>query len=220
MRILLVEDEPDLAVPLAELLRRNRYEVDWERDATGAYERLGARDFELALLDIMLPEGEDAGLLLAQDMRSAGYSGQILFLTARDSVADRVEGLDAGGDDYLVKPFSFEELLARVRALLRRDSQVRQAVFERGPLRVEFNARRLFWGGREARLSDREFAMIELFALNPDRVFTVAELLDRFFPDADSGPQVIRVYIWQLRSKVDGRLLVTVPGGYRLGSSA
>jgi len=217
MRILIVEDEPDLATPLLELLRRDRYEAEWASDVTVAYERLAGAEFDLLVLDIMLPEGEDAGLELAANVRGAGYAGQILFLTARDAVADRVRGLDAGGDDYLVKPFSFQEFLARVRALLRRGAQTRQAHVIRGPLRVEFDSRRVFWDGRDIRLSDREFGIVELFALNPEKVYSAASLRDRFFPEADSGSQVVRVYIWQLRNKVAEDLLLTVPGGYRLG---
>ena len=219
MRILIVEDEPDLATPLVDLLRRERYEVEWAADAKSAYGLLTKNEFDLAVLDIMLPEGEDAGLDLARTLRDVDFPGQILFLTARDAVADRVEGLDAGGDDYLVKPFSFQEFLARVRALLRRGAGTRRAILERGPLRVEFDSRRIFWSGNEVRLSDREFAMVELFALHPERIFTVTELLGRFFPGADSGAQVVRVYIWQLRNKVAEELIATVPGGYRLGPS-
>ncbi len=217
MRILIVEDEPDLANPLLELLRRDRYNAAWASSAAAAYGKLAAAEFDLLVLDIMLPEGEDAGLELAHNVRDAGFSGQILFLTARDSVADRVRGLDVGGDDYLIKPFSFQEFLARVRALLRRGSQTRQARIDRGPLRVEFDSRRVLWDGNEVKLSDREFGMVELFALNPEKVYSAATLRDRFFPDADSGSQVVRVYIWQLRKKVSEELLVTVPGGYRLG---
>lgn len=217
MRILLLEDEPDLAVPLLELLRRERYEVVWSPELGSAYEALHAADFDLAVLDVMLPEGEDAGLEFAQRLRDVGFPGRILFLTARDSVADRVRGLDAGGDDYLVKPFSLQEFLARVRALLRRNAQTQRAVLERGALRVEFESRRVLWEKREVKLSDREFSMVEFFALHPARVFSATELLQRFFPEAGSGRQVVRVYVWQLRKKVAEDLIHTVPGGYRLG---
>ena len=217
MRILLLEDEPDLAVPLIELLRRERYEVAWSSTLDSAYENLKATEFDLAVLDVMLPDGEDAGFEFARELRAVGFPGQILFLTARDAVADRVRGLDSGGDDYLVKPFSLQEFLARVRALLRRTAQTRRASLERGPLRVEFDARRVLWNGSEVKLSEREFAIVELFALYPDRVFSVTELLQRFFPASASGQQVVRVYIWQLRNKVGPDLVATVSGGYRLG---
>lgn len=217
MRILILEDERDLVIPLIELLRRDRYEVVWSATLEAAHEAFASSEFDLAVLDVMLPEGEDAGFGFARYLRDAGFRGRILFLTARDSVSDRVHGLDAGGDDYLLKPFSLKEFLARVRALLRRDADVKRAVLDRGLLRVEFAARRLLWEGREVKLSEREFAMAELFAHYPDRVFPVPELLERFFPAAESGPQVVRVYIWQLRSKVAEEFIRTVPGGYRLG---
>ncbi len=142
-----------------------------------------------------------------------------LFLTARDSVEDRIRGLDIGGDDYLIKPFSLKELLARVRALLRRESQTRSSSFSRGALEVGFARRNVTWAGDEVKLSEREFAMLELFALYPDKVFNVDELLERFFPDANSGNRVVRVYVNQLRQKISEDVIETVPGGYALGKN-
>jgi len=220
MRILILEDERDLAEPLVSLLRRERYEVVWAADLEEAYGAVGEHEFDLAVLDVMLPEGEDAGFEFAASLRDANFPGRVLFLTARDSVEDRIRGLDLGGDDYLLKPFSLREFLARVRALLRRGATTRRARFSRGPLCVDFSTRQVFWEGREVSLSEREFTILELFALYPERVFTVEELLDRFFPDADSGARVVRVYISQLRQKLGAGLIQTVPGGYRLGMGA
>lgn len=218
MRILILEDEPDLAQPLVELLERERYEVAWaSRLETGYQQLLAGGEFDLAVLDVMLPDGEDAGFEFASYLRSANFPGRILFLTARDAIEDRVRGLDLGGDDYLVKPFSLREFLARVRALLRRDAQTRQSVLQRGPLLVELTARRISWAGNEVNVTDREFGLVELFALYPDRVFSATELRHRFFPLAESGDQVVRVYVWQLRNKIAKDLVLTVPGGYRLG---
>lgn len=217
MRILLVEDEHDLALPLVELLRRERYEVVWADALEPAYEALSEHVFDLAMLDVMLPEGDDAGFQLAATLREADFEGRILFLTARDTVEDRIRGLDLGGDDYLLKPFSLLELLARVRALLRRPAETRQAQFARGPLAVDFGARRVWWEGVAAGLSEREFAILELLAYYPERVFSVEELLERFFPEAESGHRVVRVYVWQLRQKLAACVVETVPGGYRLG---
>ncbi len=219
MKILLLEDERDIAEPVAQLLRAQRYEVTWAASLEAAYKAFAEREYDLAVLDIMLPEGEDAGFELAAGLREAGFHGSILFLTARDSVEDRIRGLDLGGDDYLIKPFSLKELLARVRALLRRESQTRTAGFSRGPLTVEFAKRKVSWEGQEVKLSEREFAMLELFALYPDKVFTVDDLLDRFFPEAASGHRVIRVYVNQLRQKISEEVLETVPNGYVLGLS-
>lgn len=217
MRILIVEDERDLAEPLTNLLRRERYEVVWAANLENAYSAVGEHEFDLAVLDVMLPEGEDAGFEFAESLRDANFPGRVLFLTARDSVQDRIRGLDLGGDDYLIKPFSLREFLARVRALLRRDADTRRATFARGPLNVNFGARRVCWNGNEVSLSEKEFTMLELFALHPERVFAVEELLERFFPEAESGTRVVRVYVSQLRHKFSADLISTVSGGYRLG---
>lgn len=219
MTILFLEDERDLAEPVSQLLRAQRYTVTWVTSLEAAYEAMGEREYDLAILDVMLPEGEDAGFELAQNLRQAGFGGSILFLTARDSVEDRIRGLDIGGDDYLIKPFSLKELLARVRALLRRESQTRSSIFTRGALEVDFAKRKVLWAAEEVKLSEREFAILELFTLNPDKVFTVEDLLDRFFPDANSGNRVVRVYINQIRQKISDTVLSTVPGGYTLGDS-
>jgi DNA-binding response OmpR family regulator len=217
MRILLVEDEPDIAEPVLEILRHERYAVTWARDADAAFAHVAEEPYDLAILDVMLPSGVDAGFRLAVALREAGYGGRILFLTARDAVADRVLGLDAGADDYLVKPFSLLELAARVRALLRRTAETKQSVVDRPPLRIDLSARRVTWEERAIDLTDREFAMLELFALYPDRVFTADDLVERFFPSAASGTRVVRVYVSQLRRKIAGDVVLTVPSGYRLG---
>lgn len=219
MNILLLEDERDIAEPVTQLLRAQRYEVVWVASLEDAYDALAEREFDLAILDVMLPEGESAGFELAEGLRDVGFAGSILFLTARDSVEDRIRGLDLGGDDYLIKPFSLKELLARVRALLRRESQTRTATFSRGSLEVDFAKRKVLWHAAEVRLSEREFAILELFALYPDKVFSVDDLLERFFPDATSGTRVVRVYVNQLRQKLAEAVLETVPGGYTLGLS-
>ncbi len=217
MRILLLEDERDIREPLAALLRHQGHEVDEAGSLDEAREAVIEAEPDLAVLDVMLPEGEDAGFRFAKELREAGYSGPILFVTARDAVEDRVAGLDLGGDDYLTKPFSLQEFAARVRALLRRQSRVHSSVFERGPLRVDYAARRVFWDGREVSLSAREFALLELFTLYPDRVYDAEELLDRLFPGTDSGLRIVRVYVHRLRQKLGPEVIATVPGGYRLG---
>ncbi len=217
MRILLLEDERDIREPLAALLRHQGHEVDEAGSLAEAREAVIEAEPDLAVLDVMLPEGEDAGFRFAKELREAGYSGPILFVTARDAVEDRVAGLDLGGDDYLTKPFSLKEFAARVRALLRRQSRVHSSVFERGPLKVDYAARRVFWDGREVSLSAREFALLELFTLYPDRVYDAEELLDRLFPGTDSGLRIVRVYVHRLRQKLGPEVIATVPGGYRLG---
>jgi two-component system, OmpR family, response regulator QseB len=219
VRILLVEDHGDIAEPLIEALRHDRYEVAWAQGVASAHDALASTPFDLAVLDVMLQDGDDAGFQLGAELRGIGFAGQILFISARDAEADRVHGLDLGGDDYLVKPFGLQEFRARVRALLRRSAQTRRTVVDRSPLHVDLRARRVRWDGREVQLTTREFEMLELFALYPERAFTVDELLERFFPEADSGRRVVRVYVSQLRHKLAADAIRTVAGGYRLGPS-
>lgn len=219
MNILLLEDETDIAEPIVEALTDDRYAVVWVRDVAEARSAVVERDFDLLLVDVSLPEGAYAGFDFANEMREAEYEGGLMFVSARDAVADRIRGLDAGGDDYLVKPFSLEELLARVRALVRRSAQTKRAIVDRDRLRVDLAARTVTWDERPVVLTDREFAILELFALHPDRSFTVDELLGRFFPDATSGNRVVRVYVSQLRQKVDASVIQTIAGGYRLGTT-
>ncbi len=217
MNILLLEDETDIAEPVVEGLTDDRYDVVWVRDVAAAHDAVAERAFDLLLIDVSLPRGEDAGFDFAREAREAGFTGAVMFVSARDAVSDRIRGLDLGGDDYLVKPFSLDELLARVRALVRRASPTKRALVQRGALHVDLVARTVAWSGRSVGLTDREFAMLELFALHPDRVFGVDELLERFFPDAASGHRVVRVYVSQVRQKLDAAVIDTVAGGYRLG---
>lgn len=219
MNILLLEDETDIAEPVVRSLEDDRYEVVWVRDATQAFRAVADREFDLLLVDVTLPEGAYAGFEFVREVRDAGYAGALMFVSARDAVTDRIRGLDLGGDDYLVKPYSLDELLARVRALVRRNAQSKRSVIDHGAMCVDLTTRTVAWGGRPVALTDREFAMLELFALHPGRVFTVDELLDRFFPDAASGHRVVRVYVSQLRQKIDPDVIRTMAGAYRLGLS-
>lgn len=217
MRILLVEDEEDLARAIVAVLGRERYDVAWAADPAEATELVAEAEPDLLLLDVMFPDDEDGGFHLASALRSAGLAAPILFLTARDALDDRIHGLDLGGDDYLTKPFEIAELLARVRALLRRDGRTRAAVLDRGRLHLDFAARSVAWDGREVPLSEREFALLEMLALHPERAFGVDELVDRLFPRADSGPYAVRTYVFRLREKLASDVIRTIPGGYRLG---
>lgn len=219
MRILLVEDEEDLAKALKAILEQQRYQVDWAGSLQQAYDQLAEAEPDLLVLDVMLPEGENAGFQLAKELRQMGYQRPILFLTARDALEDRVEGLDLGGDDYVTKPFEVPELMARIRALLRREGQSKQSVLERGPLRVDFGNRRVYWNNQEVFLSEKEFALLEILALSPEKAFTLSELLDRVFPNASSGNYALRMCVFRVREKLSHDAIVTVPGGYRLGLS-
>ena len=217
MRILLLEDEPDIAEAVADALTRDHHHVTWATTFVGAERAVAEHPCDLAILDVILGHDDDAGFRFARLLRGAGFLGPMLFTTARDTVEDRVRGLDLGGDDYLVKPYSLVELRARVRALLRRDSTVKGSETVAGPLRIDLADRRVWWDGRLVDLSAREFAMLEVLALHPDRTFGVAELQARVFPDAESKGIVVRVYVRQLRQKLGPDVVATVPGGYRLG---
>lgn len=217
MRILLLEDNDDIGLALAEALRHERYDVTWVKADADASRAAAERHYDLAVLDVMIGADDDAGFRLASQLREAGFAGSVLLISARDAEVDRVRGLDLGGDDYLVKPFGLAEFLARVRALVRRHAQTRTTLLDREPLQVDLANRRISWAEREVLLSAKEFEMLELFALYPGRVFTADELQERLFPEAGSGPRVVRVYVSQLRHKVAGEVIATVPGGYRLG---
>lgn len=217
MHLLLVEDEADLAQALVAYLEHQRYRVDWVRSLSRAWEFLGEAEPDLAILDIMLPEGQDSGFKLAQDLRESGFNQPILFLTARDALEDRVRGLDLGADDYLSKPFALSELAARIRALLRRQTPIKQGNLILGDLNLDFATRVVKWRGLELDLTQREFTLLETLAYHPGKVFTASELLERVFPEANSGPAIVRIYVARVRQKTSPQLIQTVNGGYQLG---
>ncbi len=217
MRLLLVEDEPNIARPVLRALEAQGHQVRHAPDLETARSLLAEAEPDLMLLDVRLPESEDGGFILAREARSAGYKGPILFMTARDALADRVMGLDEGGDDYVVKPFDLPELLARVRALLRRVSEVKQSRVQYGPLELDLANRSVRWEGRVVELSAREYALLERLALFPQRVYSPEELLDLIWGEEASDTGVVKVCVHHLRSKLDSRVVRTVPGGYKLG---
>lgn len=219
MHILLVEDHKDVARPVIMMLEHDRHQVRWASTARAALDLMAEAEPDLLILDIMLPDGENAGLQLAKQVREAGFERPILFLTARDAIEDRIEGLDLGGDDYLTKPFDIQELLARVRALLRRDGSNRSRVFLREPLKVDLKLRRVWWDGQEKQLSEKEFALLEVLVLDSEKVFFSEVLADRLFPDAETPLQSLRMYVMRLRDKLGPQVIVTVSGGYRFGLS-
>lgn len=217
MRLLLLEDNVGLAEPLVALFKREGYTITWVMSKEDALEAFFEAEPDLAILDVMLPEGDDAGFELAQELREAGYQGHILFLSARDEIDDRVRGLDIGGDDYLTKPFSIVELSARVRAILRRQAPTKQARFSQGDLVVDYARQEVYWQGTLVSLSEKEFALLSAFSHYPDRHFTVEGLFDTFFANTDSGARIVRVYIHRLRQKIAPEVIETTQGGYRLG---
>jgi two-component system OmpR family response regulator len=220
MRVLVVEDE----VRMASLLRRGLGEEGWTVDvATDGTEGLWAAteiDYDAVVLDVMLPEID--GFTVCQTMRERGRWCPVLLLTARDAVADRVHGLDAGADDYLVKPFSLAELAARLRALMRRGAVERPVVLDVGGLRLDPGVRRAWREGVELVLTPREFSLLELFLRRPGQMLTREQILSSNWDFAYEGDSnIVDQYVSYLRRKIDKPFGViqieTVRGsGYRL----
>ncbi len=220
MRILVVEDEFKMASLLRRGLLEEGHAPDIARTGEDAVRMGRAVEYDAIVLDVMLP-GLD-GIEVCRALRASGVWSPVLMLTARDGVGDRVAGLDAGADDYLPKPFSFAELLARVRALARRGSSERPAVLAVHDLRLDPASRRVWRGEAEIRLSTKEFALLETFMRRPGRVLSRYELLEHAWDYAyENRSNVVDVYVRYLREKIDrpfGRdSLETVRGaGYRL----
>jgi two-component system, OmpR family, response regulator len=224
MRVLVVEDEKKLGELLARGLREEGWSADLAERGEDALWMANSVDYDAIVLDVMLP-GLD-GFAVCRRLRAESVWSPVLMLTARDAVDDRVTGLDAGADDYLAKPFSFEELLARLRALTRRAPVERPAVLEVGGLRLDPAAHRAWRGATELDLSAKEFALLELFMRRPGRVLSRSQLLDGAWDMAfESRSNVVDVYVRYLREKVDRPFdcdsIETVRGvGYRLREEA
>jgi two-component system copper resistance phosphate regulon response regulator CusR len=219
VKLLVVEDEAPMARFLAQGLTEEGYAVDVAESAEEADLLLAACDYDAVILDVMIP-GCD-GFTLCSRWRSRGVQTPVLFVTARDAVRDRVRGLDAGGDDYLPKPFAFDELLARLRALLRRSQAPLSArVLHLGSLTIDLDERRVHRKGREVPLSPREFQLLAHLAERPGKVVTRTALWDRLWSSGtEPDSNVIDVYVRSLRNKLgrDPDLIETVRGaGYRL----
>ncbi len=220
VRILIVEDEIKMAALLRRGLSENGYAVDVASDGESALPMAAATGYDAVVLDVMLP-GID-GFEVCRRLRKKGIWAPVLMLTARDSVDDRVTGLDTGADDYLVKPFSFAELLARLRALIRRGPGERPPVLEVGSLRLDPATRQVWRGQTEVHLSAKEFAILETLMRQPGAVVSRFELLEHAWDYAyENRSNVIEVYVRYLREKIDRPFGVdsieTVRGsGYRL----
>jgi len=203
MRILLVEDEPSAARFIAKGLREATYAVDIAQDGAAAAEQFHLYDYDAVVLDVMLP-GRD-GLSVCRELRASGSDVPVLMLTARDAVEARVEGLDAGADDYLTKPFDFRELLARLRALTRRERRplASERIEVRG-LTIDVPARRVFRHGTEVSLTSREYALLEYLARHAGRVVGRADIAEHVWDEHyDAFSNVVDVYVQRLRRKLD-----------------
>jgi DNA-binding response OmpR family regulator len=220
MRLLLVEDDPRLAAVILEGLGEDGLTVEHAADAATASSMCELRAYDLLLLDVMLPEGPNAGFELAQSLRARQDRTPILFLTARDDLDSRVTGLDTGGDDYLTKPFEFRELRARVRALVRRSQGEASNTL---PLPLDYTldlaGHRVLKEGLVVSLTPREYALIECLGLHPGRAYARGSLIERVWPeDSSVDTKVVDVFVSTVRRKLGEGVIETVRGlGYRLG---
>jgi two-component system response regulator QseB len=216
MRILLVEDDPMIGKTLHTALQQDSYVVDWVKDGQAAKLALDTADgaYGLVLLDLGLPR--KSGLDLLKEIRRAGNKVRVLVVTARDAVADRVAGLDAGGDDYLVKPFSLDELFARMRALLRRDVAREDNVLRNGDLALDPATRTLTRGDTQVDISAREFALLEALLERPGTALSKVQLEERLYGWGEEiESNAVEVHVHNLRKKLGADAIRTIRGvGY------
>jgi DNA-binding response OmpR family regulator len=220
MRLLVVEDEHKLAGVLKRGLEEHGYAVDVAYDGEDGLAMASAAPYDLIVLDVMLPRLD--GLAMCQQLRAQHTHTPVLMLTARDAVDDRVAGLDSGADDYLTKPFAFRELLARTRALLRREGRSKDPVLRVADLEIDTVSHEVRRAGKPVELTSKEYAILEYFARNPNRVLTRTQIAEHVWDyDFVSMSNVIDVYVGYLRRKLgddgESRLLRTIRGtGYQL----
>lgn len=220
MRLLVAEDEKDMNRLITKRLTAENYSVDSCYNGREVFEYLECAEYDGIILDIMMPLID--GLQVLQKLRADGNQIPVLLLTARDSVQDRVKGLDAGADDYLVKPFAFEELLARIRVMLRKPAVIKSNIYKVGDLEVHTDTRKVYRGNKEISLSSKEYSILRYMAQNAGIVLSRDKLEQHIWNyDFSGGSNVIDVYIRYLRKKIDEgyekKLIHTVRGaGYVL----
>jgi two-component system, OmpR family, response regulator len=216
MRLLVVEDERRLAAGLRKGLEAEGFAVDVVHNGTEGIWMARENPFDAIILDVMLPGAN--GYQVCRTLRSEGNWTPILMLTAKDGIWDEVEGLDTGADDYLVKPFSYAVLIARLRALRRRGAQPRPTVLEAGDLRLDPSTRRVRFAGEQIELTTREFAVLEYLIHHPGEVLSKKDILGNVWDfDFDGDPNIVEVYVRRLRRKLPQPVIETVRGaGYRL----
>jgi two-component system OmpR family response regulator len=214
VRILLVEDELDLASAVRKVLEEEGFACDHAPDGPEALYKVESSPYDLVILDLMLP-GIGGFEILAR-MRGRADKTPVLILTARDALADRVRGLDSGADDYLTKPFAFEELLARVRALIRRSAGEASPLLDLGPVRIDTAARTVLRDGKTIALAPKEFALLELLAFRRGTLVTRTTIYDHLYDETDpTFSNVVDVYVANLRRALGRELIVTRRGeGY------
>ena len=224
MKILFVEDDDRIAQPLAEDLRHQHHVIDIAEDGIKGWEYTQSTSYDLVLLDLMLPQLD--GITLCKKLRSANFSTPILVLTARDTTVDKVIGLDAGADDYLVKPFELKELAARIRALSRRSLETRQPILVYGDLQIDPSTCQAAYGRKVLLLTPKEYMILELFLKEPTRLFSRSSLLDKLWNFEQSPTEeTVKTHMSSLRRKLkeigsSEDIIETVYGlGYRLRCS-
>ncbi|HRN71244.1 MAG TPA: response regulator transcription factor, partial [Candidatus Woesebacteria bacterium] len=202
MRILVVEDEHRIANTIKKGLEQEHFAVDVAYDGTDGYDLASTEDYDIMLLDVMLP-GKD-GVSICRDLRKDGNHTPILMLTAKGQIQDKVEGLDAGADDYLTKPFSFEELLARIHALNRRPKQMISTQLQIANLVLNTREYTVYRNNQPIQLSSKEFSLLEYLMKNANKILTKDQIISHVWNyDADVLPNTVEVYIKNLRSKID-----------------
>lgn len=216
MRILVVEDEHKIANSIKQGLEQENYAVDVAYSGTDGYDLAVTEDYDLIILDLMLPEMN--GWEMCKKLRQENIHTSILILTAKGQVGDKVEGLDAGADDYLTKPFAFEELLARARALTRRPKQANGTILTAGALSLNPATFEVRSGEKKINLTAKEFSLLEYLMRHQNKILTKDQIISHVWNyDADILPNTVEVYIGYLRKKIKADLIKTVRGfGYKL----
>ena len=217
MRILLIEDDKVIGPAIREQMEGDGHSVDWAMRLDEAEDACAGAHFDLLLLDLMLPDGR--GIPFLKSLRKTGSKVPVMILTALDQISDRIEGLNAGADDYLVKPFDLAELSARIGAVARRYSGNPNPVLERQGLTIDIAARSITRDGRAIALTAREWVLFEAFVQNPSRLLSRAQLEERLYSfDSEVESNTIEVHISRLRKKLGAQVISTERGlGYRLG---
>ena len=219
MRILLVEDDTVLGAAVRDQITGDGHSADWVTRLDAAAEAVRGVSYDLILLDLMLPDGR--GIAFLRSLRSRGDVTPVIVMTALDQVSDRIEGLNAGADDYLVKPFNLAELSARIGSVARRYSGNPNPIVTHGPLEVDLAARSIRRDGRPVQLTAREWALFEAFLCRPGQLLSKAQLEDKLYAfDVEVESNTIEVHVSRLRKKLGSTVIETERGmGYRLGKS-
>jgi two-component system OmpR family response regulator len=218
MRVLLVEDDTILGAAVRDQIRADGHSVDWVTRLDAADDHLASASYDLILLDLMLPDGR--GIPFLRGLRTRGDVTPVIILTALDQISDRIEGLNAGADDYMVKPFDLSELSARLKAVARRYSGNPNPLIEIGDLAIDLAARRVTRAGKPVTLTAREWVLFEAFVQRPGQLMSKAQLEERLYAfDDEVESNTIEVHVSRLRKKLGHEVIETVRGiGYRLGA--